>query len=232
MPSNASTEWSLEKELCRITPASSLRGALCDLGLTQHDDMFTIRTDNDWVRGGDETYIYRFWISHEDGRISGYVIKACVAFVPGVSLDSVLREWISRRKLLAKNGVPTPKLVACGRGIVVEELIPYKLKNILVNSSSAPIDILRQLATFAGVLSKLGFEPVDAFHDLRSRGYDVVIVDFGQDLGPPGISKMQDETLYYMLKERLRKWGLISSAELLDNLYDCYLVSRVDNDLK
>lgn len=220
------SEWSLEKELCRISNSKTHEEALLKLGLiNEKNDKYTIQRDSDWTRGGAETYIYRFWVSHDNGSEEGYIIKACVAFEPNSNLDKILSEWVKRRKLLASKGVKTPRLLSYGEGVILEELIPHRLKDLLVSQPESNQKLLNDLAYLAAILSALGFEPIDAFHDLRSRGNDIVVIDFGQDLGPPGISNAESFELYTKLLEKLNEWGLILSARVTDEMYSHFLSS-------
>jgi hypothetical protein len=55
-------------------------------------------------------------------------------------------------------------------------------------SALLPIrDWYRSAAETYGLLVNAGFAPMSV-RDWRSRGHDVVLVDFGQDLGPAGIA--------------------------------------------
>ena len=59
----SSDEWTLERELCKLTGSQTEREALFQLKLLPSvSTEYQVRTDVDWERGGEETYIYRFWI--------------------------------------------------------------------------------------------------------------------------------------------------------------------------
>lgn len=220
------SSWSLEKELCKLAKTQSFRKALHDLGLIHCLDIpFTIRRDENWVRGGAETYIYRFFIQFQDGTEAGYIIKACVAFSFGTSLDRILDEWISRRILISKNGVSTPHLITYGEGVLVEELIPYRLKDKLVDMKGPSKQILVDLAFLTGTLSRLGFAPIDVFNDLRSRGEDVVMIDFGEDLGPARVVKRPKHTLFHSMMNKLSEWDIMLTKEVIVELRSVFLSS-------
>src|SRR3972149_3432393 len=92
--------WTLEAELCKIAGVPDIGRALHTLGfLSSPTVSFRLnRTGNEWVRGGAETYLYRFNVAEEDLRPIEAVIKACVAFSPGTTLERILKSWIERRE--------------------------------------------------------------------------------------------------------------------------------------
>jgi hypothetical protein len=182
---NSDVKWSLEEEICRVAGSINFMDSLIKLNLIEQGaESFSIVRDKHWVPGGSETYIYRFWIKYDDGGEYGYILKACIALSPGRNGDEIVREWVRRRMMIQSTGVQTPRLVAHKRGILLEELVPYKLEEVLHQLSRVPESILHSLARWAGVLSALGFAAIDPFSDLRSHGNDIVVVDFGEDLGP------------------------------------------------
>ncbi len=221
------SEWSLEKELCKLSGGISLQNALFNLGLINYEkEMFSIRRDTDWVRGGDETYIYRFWVQHGNGKEDGYIIKACVALDLHSSINGILQKWVKRRNLLFRNGVATPKLIICGYGVIVEELIPYDLKSILLDTALRQ-GIFIELASTIGIVARLGFEPITILHNLRSRGSDVVMVDFGQDLGSPSVSETPKTSLYDHLIKELKQWEVSLPEHLLIQMNTFFLASCI-----
>jgi hypothetical protein len=64
-----------------------------------------------------------------------------------------------------------------------------------------------QVICYAAALEKHGFCPVSPFHALRTDGTHVFAVDFGQDLGPPGLAFGRKQNL---LREALRWFGQAS----------------------
>jgi hypothetical protein len=97
-------------------------------------------------------------------------------------------------------------LYATGPALLVEEDIPYTLDEAIALAHDRTA-ILRALGLTAARLIKAGFAPLSA-HDWRSRGDDVVLIDFGQDLGPANLVHGAES-------------GLLS--EILDNLADAHL---------
>ncbi len=84
--------------------------------------------------------------------------------------------------------------------MVVEQYIEEKLAQRLRLRPANSVELTDQVFALAGVMDRLGFSPVSAFDRLRTDGESVYIVDFGQDLGPPGI-------------KRRRAKGLLSEAK-------------------
>jgi hypothetical protein len=215
------SEWSLEKEICELAGASDFRHALHQLNLLPGRDVpFDIEEDDEWTRGGSETYIYRFWINFE-GRRAGYIIKCCVAFSPVCSLEEIFDEWVVRRQLISSRGVSTPLLIAHGKATLIEELVPHRFQDRLVQSSERH-KLLKSLATWAGVLARFGFAPLGPFDDLRSRGNDLVVIDFGEDLGPLNIGTNPFE-LYERMLGYLGSFKVVLSESQMAELYDIYI---------
>ena len=181
----SSDEWTLERELCKLTGSQTEREALFQLKLLPSvSSEYQVRTDADWERGGEETYIYRFLDSSREGQENGYIIKACVTLDLERGIEGTIQEWLSRRNLLMSNDMNVPHLVYAGQGLVIEELIPWSLLDRMRSYPSTIPQILPLLVDYTATLSRLGFAPIDGFTDLRTRGSDVVVVDFGEDLAP------------------------------------------------
>jgi len=222
-------EWTLEKELCKLAKFENFHEALQSLDiLNSANTDFEIQKDQNWERGGTETYLFKFSIKLKDGKESSYLLKACVAYAPNSNLEKILCDWIARRQLISNHGIKTPKLFAYGNGVILEEYIPYRLKDILQSSQNPPPKILKELAFLAGVLSKLKFDPIDIFSDLRSHGDDVIVIDFGQDLGPSGVMPNLRLEIYKMLLQTLTDWGVKLEKNSRDELLSVFISSSVD----
>lgn len=229
------SEWSLESEICKLAHVENFESALCNLGiLSTRDESFIIRRDDEWIRGGAETYIYRFWIKREEQAEIGYILKACVAFTPGYSLEKTLQDWLARRKLVAEAGISTPTLITVGNGTIVEELVPYTLLTVLKDQSSPAKrkKILRDLAIWVGTLSRLRFAHVDPFSDLHSHGDDVVVIDYGQDLGPPDVVEQPRLSYYEDLIKQLDIWKIEVNNELINDMYSAFRIAADDPDIR
>ena len=223
----SSDEWTLERELCKLTGSQTESEALFQLKLLPSvSTEYQVRTDVDWERGGEETYIYRFWIRRE-GQESGYIIKACVTLDLERGIEGTIQEWLSRRNVLMSNDINVPHLVYAGQGLVIEELIPWSLLDRMRSNPSTITQILPLLVDYTATLSKLGFAPIDGFTDLRTRGSDVVVVDFGEDLGPPHMTAGSNLGLLNSLEETLLRTGIITQR-LPANLRQWYFDASSD----
>jgi len=222
------SEWSLKKELCKIANSESINRALYKIGISDDaDSKLEIVHSKEWIRSGAETYIYKFTVAFPNQIKKDIILKACVAFSPGKTLESILDQWIKRRSLLSKSGVSTPILYTYGNGIIVEEFINYKLTKILIEKSESQRSILIQLAQLAGTLKKLNFAPINPFDDLMSRGNDVVVVDFGQDLGPSNCKTDSSDLLYKSLIKYLENKAKSQlTKHLHDELYEIYSAEK------
>lgn len=139
---------------------------------------YKVSADTKWVRPGAETYILQFSILTPEAR-ARFIAKACIK----VPVADCLQEWLDRRSLLADMGVATPQLHAVGRGTIIEEYIPYDLPTAYQQCTDPERAGLTTAYTdtYRRVWDS-GFRPL-SLHDARSRGSDVVLVDFGSDLG-------------------------------------------------
>lgn len=176
--------WSLDAELCRLSGTNSIEDAVFDLGLAKRRGAVSIRTVKDWHRGGAETHLYFFDVESGTGDITHALLKACTPSSFGLPIEEVLAQWLSRRTALANAGVSVPTLFYAGKGLIIEETIPFDLISTL-KASDKRGKFLFGLGHYAGTIQKLGFASIAAFSDLRTRGGDVVAIDFGADLGAP-----------------------------------------------
>jgi hypothetical protein len=220
-------EWTLEGELQKLAGSNSTRAALRALGLLDNAarDFSVVSSPDGWVRSGAETYLYKFRVRADQRELS-VVLKACVAFSPVITLEAILAQWYERRRMLAACGVRTPKLYACDQGEVLEEEVPYELNDILTRPEGVPESILLGLAELAGVVANLGFLPIGLFNDLRSHGDDVVMVDFGQDLGPPHVAKDENRAIFDELIKYLNGKGVVVSDVLRTRLQSLFEAQR------
>ncbi len=187
--------WTLERELKKLTRQTTLGSALVFLELLTNDiEPFSIESDDEWRRGGAETYLYCFSV-HRQFSIQHVIIKAAVPFSLARSLDEVMASWIERRHLLEIEGIKTPRVFFAGSGLIVEEFVKYSVAET-IRGPVADTHLIDQVVFYAGVLSKLGFAPTDAFTDLRTNGTIVYAIDFGQDLGPPNVTDVMDDSMY------------------------------------
>lgn len=219
-------EWTVEQEICRIAGCSKFSTALRDLGIVSDNvEHYSIRKDQRWVRGGAETYVYKFEIKPKPGTTSVLIMKACVAFSVASSMDSILREWLSRRNILAAAGASVPRLYGYKNVVLIEEFIRYPITQILTNENRGSSSLLLKLAELAGIYSRLRFVPIDPFADLRSRGDDVVVIDFGEDLGPQRTELSESSEVFTVLLQTLDVWGVHVDQGTLYNMRHCFTVA-------
>lgn len=205
--------WTLEAELCGLASETYLREALARLGLLLRDARdFELVTTQDWYRSGAETYSLRFAV-RADGRERSYFMKACVAYEGGTPLPDIFATWLARRETVTRAGVSTPRLHAAGRALLVEEDVPLTLIEALRSGQHRP-ELMQAIGATVARLLNAGFAPLST-HDWRSRRHDVVLVDFGQDLGPPNLARdteagLLSEVLDSIARERIE----LSSSDL------------------
>lgn len=136
---------------------------------------------NKWYKGGNESYIFRFSVKDgATGEAADFIAKACVKLQPTLAMN----EWLERRKVVEQAGINTPRLFTASQGTLIEEYIPLTFKEAHAQADkdtrlSMEADFIKLFVK----LRELGFSPA-SFHDLRSRGADLVMIDFGEDLGP------------------------------------------------
>lgn len=142
---------------------------------------------SDWHMPGSESFIMDFQINSLK-RTERVIAKACIK----MGASAVVQEWISRRELASSAGIEVPKLYSVSGPDILEEYIPQTLKQVYEKSGSDKREHLHhEFLTAYQKLIELGFSPV-SLHDVRSHGEDIVIVDFGSDLG--GIHTPRQDT--------------------------------------
>jgi hypothetical protein len=189
-----------------------VRDALLSLGIIEAQSPEPVIEEvHGWMRGGAETFIYRFRVVQDDDE-HDVLLKAIVAFSTAKSLTELGGEWVERRRLLQHEGIATPHLYYAGRALVVEQFIPEGLSGFLRRRPAEATHLFDQVIRYAATLEKHGFCPLAPFHGLRTNGTDVFAVDFGQDLGPPGLSARRGRRL---LREAI-KWLSKASSQSID----------------
>ncbi len=132
---------------------------------------------NDWHRSGAETYSTDFLAGHDESHL---IAKACVKFAP---LET-MKEWLERREVIREAGLATPVLHTVEGAVLVEEFIPFTISEAYQNPQTMDTQekLKDSLNSTVQSIYKLGFNAL-SLHDIRSRGTDVVMIDFGSDLG-------------------------------------------------
>jgi hypothetical protein len=170
---------SKEKESAGISPNPALLLGVRTAELLGIENTSAISIQNNWFRAGAETYATDFLVDYGTGGTRHLIAKACIKFSPLESMS----EWLSRRSRIESTGVKVPELVAVDGATIVEEYVPYEFKALYTSSDEAQQEKLRQLyIDLYGMIIGAGFKPL-SLHDLRSHGNDIVVVDFGEDLG-------------------------------------------------
>lgn len=206
--------WTLESEICAAAGGGPLDRALVALGVCDEECRgCTIETEREWHRAGAETYALVAAITHSAGERTRLYLKACVALGDLSGVSRIVDEWIDRRAVVSAHGVSVPRLYAIHSGTLIEEYLPYMVLDLLHHRPRLSA-LLESLGSTAGVLTRLGF-PAFAVNDWMSRGEDVVIVDFGQDLGPPGMTvRSHAAVLEELLRAVERHRIALNSSEL------------------
>lgn len=218
--------WNLNDEICGIAQTSNLDDAMFKLGLIE-DTMGKYKIEQgEWERGGAETYILRFSVYHND-QSSEYIVKACTAFSASQNISEIIADWVDRRNTLKNNGIITPRLVGIGKGVIVEQFIPFTLSQAIQKKDKRDTHLI-QLAIFAATIHKLGFLAIEPFSDLRSNGRDVIPVDFGQDLGGySGKPIYSKDKLFEEMLDKLRGWNVKLNGKDINTMRMTY-ISIVD----
>ena len=223
--------WTLEKELRGLVDASTTGEALWRLGLASDpDDPPLLEETHAWRRGGPETYHYRFKVIGA-AQEHNVLLKAVTAFSTARTLSELAEEWACRRRLLAAGGVCTPKCYFSGRALLVEQYVEEKLAPWLRRQPANTMELTDQVFALAAVMDRLGFAPISAFDRLRTDGESVYIVDFGQDLGPPGVKRRRGKGLLSEAKHWLASVGKqVVDPTRAEAVYAFHLDGEVRNE--
>lgn len=191
-------DWTLEGELRKAARADNLEGALRALQLLSADDeLARLVTLGEWVRGGAETFIFRFDVHTRLERVISAIIKAHTPPIGPRSVEESLGEMLKRRQLLAEHGINAPVLYYAGTGIIIEQFVPFSFTEQFSRTTPQAEEALHlatELVAISLVLDECGFAPVDFIEDLRvNHDRTVCAVDFGQDLGPPHVRPNKGE---------------------------------------
>jgi len=148
--------------------------------MLQLEEPQDIQVITPWYRGGSETYVTDFLLGN-DLEQKHLIAKACIK----IGSREAMREWLTRRDVLQENGVNLPELIAVDGATIVEEYIPQGFAEAYCGSDlDQKADLkLAFVDTYKRIVGA-GFSPA-SLHDIRSRGADAVVIDFGEDLGPP-----------------------------------------------
>ncbi|MCA9332860.1 hypothetical protein KDA00_03220 [Candidatus Saccharibacteria bacterium] len=131
-----------------------------------------------WVQKGGETFVMPFSLSSEtDSRC--FIAKACI----NIPVRETFDDWLDRRQRVNDSGLVTPELYLAHSATVIEEFIPHSVREAYKHGDQKTRQRLESsfINTYCRLVSA-GFYPA-SLHDARSHGDDIVIIDFGEDLG-------------------------------------------------
>ena len=154
----------------------------------------------DWYRGGSESYILDFKVN--SGIDTKHLLgKACIK----MCAVEVVSEWHDRRSRIQRAGIEVPKLYSTNRADYIEEFIESDLRTAHIVAGSETRRKLEDgfINTYKN-LNAIGFSIV-SLHDVRSRGDDVVLIDFGSDLGGFTESQRSNESVEMKAEDDLRR---------------------------
>lgn len=155
----------------------------------------------DWHLPGSESYVLDFKINPQEGARKRVLAKACIKIYPVQTVE----EWHSRRQRIMLAGIEVPTLYSTHRADYIEEYIEMDLKTAYNAADTETRSKLesRFVETYKK-LGQLGFSAV-SLHDVRSRGEDIVLIDFGSDLGGYSEDRPVDEHLLERAQMELKR---------------------------
>jgi hypothetical protein len=176
---------------------------LAEVGMINSaDTSYDIKLINEWNSLGSETYVMDFLVRAESRTVHA-MAKACIKFFAKETMD----DWVARRSIIEEAGISVPKLYSVQKATLIEEYIPYSFKEAHSRADRSEQEHLAEQfkCTFSTLLD-LGFNPI-SLHDIRSRGDDAVIIDFGFDLGGPSenIRPIDDSEKNKIIETQYRK---------------------------
>jgi hypothetical protein len=154
----------------------------------------------DWYRGGSESYILDFKVNSGIDT-KHLLVKACIK----MCAVEVVSEWHDRRSRIRRAGIEVPKLYSTNRADYIEEFIDLDLRTAhIVAGTETRRKLEDRFINTYKKLNAIGFSIV-SLHDVRSRGDDVVLVDFGSDLGGFTESQRSNESVEMKAEDDLRR---------------------------
>ncbi|MFC3736068.1 hypothetical protein [Paractinoplanes deccanensis] len=161
----------------------SLREATIVLGIVPAAaGQFRI-AESEWYDAGPDVQALDFDVFCDGSPAGIYVVKASTSAADRPA--HVVDEWNMRRDAVSLAGVEVPRLIGVGRGLLIEERIPYSFPEAL-SVAGRRSELIRAFGTAVRRLVHFGFRPLSCA-SWRSRGTDVVVADFANELGAPAI---------------------------------------------
>ena len=192
---------SARKELADHRGSISENQWLTDVGILDSPETpYTIDVISDWHMPGSESYVLDFAVNsqHDSKRL---IAKACIKSCA----TETVREWHDRRARIKSAGIEVPKLYSTNRAVYIEEFIEMDLHTAFNYSNEEERDSLadRFIDTYL-TLGRIGFNVI-SLHDARSRGDDIVLIDFGSDIGGYSEGSKDDATINEKAQRELDK---------------------------
>lgn len=158
--------------------------------LDSPETSYTIDVISDWHMPGSESYVLDFAVNsqHDSRRL---IAKACIKSCA----TETVREWHDRRARIKSAGLEVPRLYSTSRAVYIEEFIEMDLHTALSHGNEEEQDLLaeRFIDTYR-TMGRIGFNVI-SLHDTRSRGDDIVLIDFGSDIGGYSDNPKDDATI-------------------------------------
>ena len=210
-------EWSLETELTRLAGVRDVREALRAAGIcSARCGACELQVDQAFERSGAETYLLRATVQHSFAAATTFVVKACVALGECSGVETIVNEWLRRRNILRLARVAVPQLYLAGNGLICEEFVAHDLDTVVAKpvAGASREPVLGDLGYALGTIRACGFLLLSTTN-FRSRGTDAVVVDFGQDLGAPGLASTETTSDITELLTRWERDGITLAASEL-----------------
>lgn len=178
-------DWTIESELLSLTATATRSEALEKLGIPATSTANVhIQTDRDWYQAGAETWVFVFSLVIDAKPLRKLILKACAPNFAPRPVAEICDDWFRTRQVLADAGIAAPHVVARQGPLWLEEFIEYDLKDAIARPSIRP-SLARSIGATAGSLFRCGYV-ARSYHDWRTDGVDVILVDFGSDIGKIG----------------------------------------------
>lgn len=175
--------WDLHDEITRASGQALFDDAIMLLDMAPDGTPpFRLEVERDWWASGSETYALVFAVVDARGRSYRYIVKSFVTI--GSPISERVDELVRRRQHVESLGVQVPRLLFRTGGDIYEEYIDKGIREAGEVSEATARELFAALNSTIQLLEAAGYSPI-SLHDVRSRGTDCVLVDFGEDLGSP-----------------------------------------------
>lgn len=188
-----------------MAAAESIAEACLNLRLPEEGRALSeLRLHLDWHRSGSESFSFVFDVFSGDAS-QRCIIKAYTPYYSGDDLTAGFDRLLARRKLIQEAGGRVPRLYAAHRCTVLERFIRFDLDVAMrVLDRPARERIRTDVLAIASALDALRFKPINGWlKGLRADDSGAFIIDFGSDLGGPGVgdsgSWCRDQAQSYLL---------------------------------